>query len=205
MNRKIFFGIMAAAVLCLFASDLDDVINTTLKKYDSIKTFYAEFDQYYCDEVSGTCRNYTGRIYFARPNFFRMEIDKPHQIYVGDSSALIIYLPEKKRAIKQSLSQVPFSINPDLFLKDYKEKFYARLSKKDSGYEVILTPKDSNELYQKIIVAIDPEDYYIKAISIENEVGSESKYEFHHIKLNKNIPKKLFKIELPEGTSIDEY
>ncbi|OPX18256.1 outer membrane lipoprotein carrier protein LolA [candidate division WOR-3 bacterium 4484_100] len=203
MKRKIIFFLLA--VFSLFAGDLDEVINKTVKRYENLKTFYAEFNQYYCDEVSGTCQNFTGRIYFSRPNYFRMEIDKPHQIYIGDSSSLWIYLPEKRRAIKQSLGQVPFSVNPELFLKDYEKHFSASFARKEATYEISLLPKDSNELYQKITVTIDPKNYNITAISIENEVGSESKYEFEHIELNKNIPRKIFRFQPPKGIKVDEY
>ncbi len=190
----------------MFALDVDEVINKTIDKYENLKSFYAEFNQILCDEVSGTCRNFDGKIYFLKPNFFRMEIKDPKQIYVGDSISLWIYLPEEKRAIRQHLGQVPFAINPDIFLKNYDERFLAELTKeKKDNFLVILTPKEETEIYKKITVSIHKKKFEINAVMILDETGSESTFNFDKIEINKKISKKLFEFKPPKGTKIDEY
>jgi len=133
-----------------------------------------------------------------------MEIENPKQIYVGDSLSLWIYLPDKKRAIRQHLgAQIPFAVNPDIFLKDYNERFNAEL-KTDKNYEIILTPKEETEIYKKIIVSIDPQKYEITGITIYDETESENKFIFKNIELNKKISKKLFEFKPPKGTEVVE-
>jgi len=206
MKNKIIIFSMFVIVLQAFAIDMDEIINKTIEKYENLNSFYAEFNQILCDEVSGTCSNFEGKIYFLRPNFFRMEMENPKQIYVGDSVSLWVYLPEKNRAIRQSLGQMPFQINPDIFLKDYEKRFNAELTDEDkNSVQITLTPKDKTDIYEKIIIKILKGKFEIAAITIIDEIGSESKFNFDKIEINKKISKKLFDFNPPKGTQIDEY
>ncbi|MEO0136315.1 MAG: outer membrane lipoprotein chaperone LolA [candidate division WOR-3 bacterium] len=187
-----------------FTQDLDTVIERTIANYQNLKSFYIEFHQQFCDKESGSCESFEGLIYFLKPNFFRMEIKNPRQIYVGDSISLWVYFPERKKAIRQHLgANIPFAVNPDILLKDYQEKFNAQLNK-NSDYEIILTPKQATEIYKKIVVIIDRQRYEIKGVSIVDETDSENKFTFRNIQLNKKISRKLFEFKPPKGTEIIE-
>ena len=71
--------------------------------------------------------------------------------------------------------------------------------------EITLTPKEEIEIYKKITVTIHSKKFEINAIAIIDETGSESKFEFDKIEINKKISKNLFEFNPPEGTTIDEY
>ena len=135
-----------------------------------------------------------------------MEIGDPAQIYVGDSSSLWIYMPEKKRAIRQSLGQIPVQISPDIFLKEYDKRFNIELiSEKENTVQIALLPKEETDIYTKIIIAIHKDKYEIQAISIQDQAGQESKFNFDKIEIDKTMPKSLFEFKPPEGTQLDEY
>ncbi|MEO0185685.1 MAG: outer membrane lipoprotein chaperone LolA [candidate division WOR-3 bacterium] len=187
-----------------FAQQIDSVINKTIANYQNLNSFYIEFTQQFCEKTSNICQNFEGSVYFLKPNYFRMEINNPKQIYVGDSISLWIYMPDRKRAIRQHLgAQIPFAVNPDIFLKDYQERFNAEL-KVNKNYEIILTPREETEIYQKIIIGIDKNKYEIISISIFDETESENKFIFKDIQLNKKLSKKLFEFKPPKGTEIIE-
>lgn len=196
-----------ATALCAFAvaagQTIDEVVDKTVEKYSKVNSFYARITQTLCDEENGICRIFTGSIYFLKPNFFRMEIENPSQIYVGDSSSLWIYLPDKKRAVRQRLSPLPFAVNPDLFLKDYEERFTAGLASDESGFEISLTPREETDIYMKIIVRIDRR-FEITGVSIFDAAGIENRFHFDKMELNKKISKAVFKFNPPEGTEIIE-
>jgi len=205
MNKLIIFLSLTLSVTILGQSqNLDSIINRTITRYQNLNSFYIEFSQQFCEKTSGMCQSFSGTVQFLKPNYFRMEIENPKQIYVGDSVSLWIYLPDKKRAIRQHLgAQIPFAVNPDIFLKDYNERFNAEL-KTGKNYEIILTPKEETEIYKKIIVFIDPQKYEINGITIYDETESENKFIFKNIQLNKKISKKLFEFKPPKGTEIVE-
>ncbi len=204
MKRSIVLVLHCAAAL--FAAEVDDVIQKTLEKYENMKSFHAEFNQFLCDEVSGTCQNFEGDIYFVKPNYFRMEIKEPRQIYVGDSISLWIYIPEEKKAIRQHLEQVPFAINPDFFLKNYAERFTAELTEEEKDvFLVSLTPRQETEIYEKITISIHKTKFEIAGVTVLDKTGSESTFNFDNIEVNKKIPRRLFEFNPPNGITIDEY
>ncbi len=208
MKNKIIAVNLLAAFLLLsktcVAQELDSVINKTIANYQNLNSFYIEFTQQFCEKTSGTCQSFEGCIYFLKPNYFRMELKNPQQLYVGDSVSLWLYLPDKKRAIRQHFGpQVPFAVNPDIFLKNYQERFNAEL-KIDKNYEIILTPIEKTEIYQRIVVTIDKQKYQITGITIIDETESENSFIFKNIQLNKKLSKKLFEFKPPKGTEIIE-
>ena len=196
------------SVLCLqlFALEANDVLDRTIKQYQNMNSFYAEFEQVYCDEEAGICQRYEGKTYYMKPNFFRMEIDKPRQIYVGDSVPLWIYIPDEKRAVRQRLEQMPFQINPDALLMNYQSEYNAQIiTETDGYYEIALTPKEDTDMYRKLTVKIDKASFEIISIAVVDEAGTESKFEFTKVEINKKISRKMFEFKPPEGIQIDEF
>ncbi len=206
MNKGILCFLICTTILRIFALGLDEIIEKTIEKYENLISLYAEFEQILCDELTGTCTNFEGKIYFLKPNSFRLEVKNPQQIYVGDSVSLWIYLPAENKARKQSFSQVPFQINPDIFLKDYDKRFSVELTDDgEENYQITLTPIEETDIYKKIIVEINKEKYEINGITIFDEAGSENKFNFSKIEINRKLPKKLFEFTPPKGTQVDEY
>jgi outer membrane lipoprotein carrier protein len=188
--------------LSAYAQTLDGVVAKTVKRYENLKTFQTEFTQTLCDEAAGLCSIYEGKLFFLKPNFFRMEIEKPAQVYVGDSVSLWIYMPDKKRAIRQAIGQIPFAVNPNMFLDGYQDHFNAELASTDDGYEITLKPKDETEIYSMITLLIDKKKYDIMMISIVDGAGTENKFVFSSTRINKNISRDVFIFRPPEGTEI---
>ena len=207
-NNKLVFRLLCIILLfsvnLITAQTIDEIVNKTTTTYQNLKSFYLEFTQKFCEKTSGVCQIFEGCIYFLKPNYFRMEIKNPKQIYVGDSVSLWLYLPERKKAIRQHFGhQIPFAINPDLFLNNYNDRFNAEL-KINKLYEIVLTPKEETEIFEKVIIQIDKTKYEIAGITIIDETESTNEFIFKNIQLNKNLSKKLFKFNPPKGTEIIE-
>lgn len=203
--RRIFF-IMLAVISQLFALEANEVLEKTIEKYRNMNSFYAEFEQVYCDEEAGVCQRFEGKTYYMKPNFFRMEIAQPNQIYVGDSVSLWIYMPDEKRAIRQSLQQMPFQINPDALFENYEEEYNPAIAEEnEDSYEIVMQPKEDAGVYRKMTVQIRKKTFEIMGISVLDETGAESKFEFTKMEINKKISKKLFEFSPPKGVRVDEY
>jgi chaperone LolA len=190
----------------LLAFEASEVLDKVIKQYKDMNSFYAEFEQVYCDEEAGICQQFEGRTYYMKPNYFRMEIDDPQQIYVGDSASLWIYYPEENRVIRQRLEQVPFQISPDALLSDYEADYDAEMIQEaDEYYEIDLNPKENTGIYRKLTVKIKTGTFEIVGITVYDDAGSESKFEFSKIEINKKLSKKIFQFSPPEGAQIDEF
>ena len=203
---KRILSIFALIVTQLAAIDAGAVLDNTIKQYRDMKSFYAEFEQVFCDEEAGICQKYEGRTYYMKPNFFRMEIDEPKQIFVGDSVSLWIYFPDDNRVIRQGLQQMPFQINPDALLADYEKDYDAQIvTENPEHYEIQLDPKEETDIYRKLSVKIKKKTYEIIGIIVYDDAGSENKFDFTKVEINKKINKKLFQFSPPEGVQIDEF
>jgi outer membrane lipoprotein carrier protein len=187
------------------AADLNEVITRTNATYAGLNSYYTQFTQALCDETAGTCQSFEGEIYFLAPNFFKMTINDPPQVLVGDSASLWIYMPKEKRAIRQSLKQMPFAVNPSGFLKNYDERFNAALTHADETYyEITLTPKEPTEIVSKIVIRISATAFEITDIAITDQAGTENKFVLEKTEINKKISKKIFQFKPPKGTEIIE-
>jgi outer membrane lipoprotein carrier protein len=190
----------------LLGLEANEIIGRTVEKYRNMNTFYTEFEQEYCDEDAGICQRFEGKTYYMKPNFFRMEIEEPNQIYVGDSVSLWIYMPEEKRVVRQALTQMPFQISPDAMFDNYEEDFVSSLAGEDeTHYEIILEPKDDTDIYRRLKVKIRKETFEITGIAVTDESGIESKFEFTKVEINKKIDRKIFEFKPPKGVQVDEY
>ncbi|UCD19284.1 MAG: outer membrane lipoprotein chaperone LolA [candidate division WOR-3 bacterium] len=197
---------LLAIISQLLALEATEILERTKEKYGNMNSFYAEFEQVYCDEEAGICQRFEGKTYYMKPNFFRMEITQPNQVYVGDSVSLWIYMPDEKRAVRQKLEQIPFQISPDAIFANYEEEYEPSIAKEDEEYyEILLTPKEESGMYRRITVQIRKNKFDIMAISIIDGAGTESKFEFTKMEINKKISKKIFKFNPPEGVQVDEY
>lgn len=203
-TKKLILTVFIACFMPAAATTLtlDEVVAKTTARYADMNSFHAKFEQVLCDENSGTCSTYEGEVYYLKPNFVRMEIANPPQIYVGDSVSLWIYFPDRKQAIRQPLEQVPFAVNPDIFLKDYQERFSAVLETRGTDYVIVLTPLEEAEMFGRIAVEVSGATFAITGISIQDGAGMENKFVFTDIALNRKISRNKFKFEPPAGTEI---
>ena len=203
--KKFILGLFVIGVAYFSAASLDEVVDRTNLTYANLNSFYTKFTQTMCDEAAGLCRIFEGEIYFLKPNFFRMTINNPQQVLVGDSTSLWIYMPKEKKAIRQDMTQMPFAINPEVFLKGYNERFNAALSGEDKDFcEITLSPKEETGIYSKIMIRVSLPGYKITDISIVDQTGAENKFAFEKTEINRKINKKIFQFNPPKGTEIIE-
>jgi len=203
--KKMTLSFFMVGVAFLGAASLDEVVDRTNLTYANLNSFYTKFTQTMCDEAAGLCRIFEGEIYFLKPNFFRMTINNPQQVLVGDSTSLWIYMPKEKKAIRQDMTQMPFAINPEVFLKGYNERFNAALSGEDKDFcEITLSPKEETGIYSKIMIRVSLPGYKITDISIVDQTGAENKFAFEKTEINRKINKKIFQFNPPKGTEIIE-
>jgi outer membrane lipoprotein-sorting protein len=78
------------------------------------------------------------------------------------------------------------------------------MNESDNGFEIILTPKEETEIYEKIVVQISRKNFDITGIAITDEAGAQNKFVFSSIKINKKISRDMFVFKPPKGTEIIE-
>jgi len=119
MRTAVALGLAAclAAPALARADELKTALAKLQERYESTKTFTAEFRQIVeSPTLAGTIES-RGKLAFEKPNRMRWDYDPPdRQIIVGDGDTLWIYQPDEKQVIKAPLSEAFQARTPVSFL-----------------------------------------------------------------------------------------
>lgn len=180
-----------------------ELFNRLKNNYSQIKTMQGKFIQTVCSEVEGTCRQFEGKFFIARPCFSRLEVITPEpQVIVLDSINLYIYLPKQKTAYiqPQNLSVNFFKIFDALFEDSIKFK----LSEK-SDYWVWELSRDTSQqisLFSDLKFYVSKKTNLIERFLFTDASKNELEFQLSHITINKKISPQLFKFSVPKGVKV---
>ena len=152
---------------------------------------------------------FEGRLYLKKPNQIRWDYLRPvkQNIYItGDK--VILYLPEERQAIVQTLSGNP-DAEPAMGLLSNIEKWNDLFSIRGDGeegdfFKIELRPK-TMLLIEKVLVDIHKETHYISRLTLFEKSGNRVSFYFSNIKTNSGLKDSLFDFNIPKGTEILEY
>lgn len=187
------------------AEGVMDRLQTT---YREVKDITADFTQR--SSIQGfEERVFEGRLYLKKPGMVRWDYLMPvsQKIFIrGDK--VILYLPEEKQAIVQTISDHP-DAEPAMGLLSDIEKWQEIFDIKVGGdtldiYKIELHPK-AMLLVDKVQVEIDKKSFYITGMSIFEKSGNRVTFNFSNIKSDSGLKESLFDFKIPRGVEVLEY
>jgi outer membrane lipoprotein carrier protein len=184
------------------AGDARTELESVIARYQRVNTVTGKFEQSICSEEQGTCEDFAGKFFLARPDRFRFDISEPfEQVLVGDSTDLWVYFPESSMA-----RHAPGMPNPffEILLNSSTDEFRAEslLTEHDTT-RLTLLPADSLASFQRIALLLK-DDHSIIRIEMDDGLGNETKYSLSDVKYNARITENTLKFTPPEGTRIEE-
>ncbi|MCX8014700.1 MAG: outer membrane lipoprotein chaperone LolA [candidate division WOR-3 bacterium] len=200
MKNAIYLLFLFVPIL-LAVSPLTNIKNT----YDRIQTIQGNFTQTICSPNDGTCQQFEGKFYIKRPNLSRLEVNKPEkQILITDSSNLYIYLVNPKKLYIQSAnSGINFFAIFDLLLND---TFNFQLTAIKNNLLQFELQKDSlqpvTENFRNLKFLCNTKTNLIEKFSYLDNSEREVEFALSKIKVNENIPQKLFKLTIPKDVKV---
>ena len=152
---------------------------------------------------------FEGRLYLKKTEQVRWDYLRPvkQNIYISGDK-VILYLPEERQAIVQTLSGHP-DAEPAMGLLTNIEKwndlFFIRGDGEEGDFfKIELRPK-TMLLIEKVLVGIHKETHYISRLTLFEKSGSRVSFYFSNIKTNSGLKDSLFDFKIPKGTEILEY
>ena len=152
---------------------------------------------------------FEGRLYLKKTEQVRWDYLRPvkQNIYIS-GNRVILYLPEERQAIVQTLSGHP-DAEPAMGLLSNIEKwndlFFIRGDGEEGDFfKIELRPK-TMFLIEKVQVRIHKKTYYISALTLFEKSGNQVSFKFSNIKTNSGLKDSLFDFKIPKGTEILEY
>ena len=185
-----------------------EVMDRLQSTYREVKDITANFTQK--SSVQGfEERIFEGRLYLKRPEMVRWDYLKPEKqnIFIKGKK-VILYLPEQRQAIVQTLRDHP-DAEPAMGLLSNIEKWNDLFNIKEENaaadiFRIELHPK-TMPLIEKVLVDIDKETFYINRLTLFERSGNRVSFNFSNIRSNSGLKESLFDFKIPKGVEVLEY
>jgi len=196
-------------VLLSFAAALgqsaSDIVKRVEKKYHSLKTFSAEFEETFTWTLAKESRTSRGRFFIRKPDRFRLETER--QVISSDGKTVWRYAPLDSQAfVTDAESDPDFPLLKDLLF-DYVENYSHVLlgeERRDGAdcYRLKLLPKEEDSFITEMHVWIDRNEWVTKRVVYTDIQENVTTYVLSEVKVNAKIDDDIFVFYIPEGIEV---
>ena len=201
-KRKFFCEFVLLLTTIIFGSQLyaqtktlDTIYSDLQKKYKTIKSFQADFEQVNFWKELDVEKKSLGKIFYDK-NFLLLDYSEPAgQKMLIDTLAVTIYDSTSNQALISD--KIDTELRPDKFIALYWNDSEKKILENSDNFSKVELVSETGE---KIEVKI--KHNLIVGFTFFDDAGNYVKYEFQNIILNKSIPAEIFRINLPEDVNI---
>lgn len=205
----------AGAAEAIQAQDLPDLIQ---KRYETLKTFQADFTQELTNVASGEVQKRAGKIWFRQPSQVRWETTAPEKelLVVGPKFAWD-YIPDEELAIKYGVTALLDSKTILRFLSgqaNIKEDFVVRTewpgadevrAKWGNDLTVLqLVPKEAEPGMVLAFVGVEPKTGLLRQVMIVDFYGNGNEVTLSNVETDVDLAEEMFTFTPPEGTQVED-
>jgi len=205
------FAILAAIVLPQIAqaAPAGKLADAIQKRYDSLSSFQADFQQELTNAASGSVEKRSGKIWFKLPNQVRWDTQKPErELLIVGQHLVWDYFETDKVVMKYRSNQV-FNAKTKSILKflsgkaNLKEDFKVE----DQGLEDGLTklrliPKEPEPTMVLAYLWVDPKSAMVARVLIVDFYGNGNQVNLSNLVLDKRLDGKMFEFSAPAGVQV---
>ncbi|MGH7801821.1 MAG: outer membrane lipoprotein chaperone LolA [Thermodesulfobacteriota bacterium] len=208
-----FFILISVTVSAVEVKKLDEIVTGIQANYEKVEDFHAKFTQEATVRALNKVQKADGEVWFKKPGKMRWNYYRPAKDeIVSDGITLWFYNFEEKQAIKSPIDKVMDTPTTTTFLSglgNIKQQFIAKFSAvnqfdENGNYLIDLMPKEEDEDYNKVTIAVDKKSMIVKNIFLYDPFGNLTKVSLKGIEINKGVPDSLFKFKAPKGTEVIE-
>jgi len=204
--RKFVSGGLAVLVLVLACGaaqeSAQEILGKVRKEYDSIKDAELKFSQQTRFTVSALEQHVSGTLLLKKEHKYRIETED--QTVVTDGETVWSYSVANKQVLIDRFKLAAQSLSPERILAGAPEDYAAtvlRHEKLGKGEAVVLklTPHGEESMVSTLYLWVDPADWLIRKVVINDVNGKETTYSVSDIKVNIGLPDSRFTMQIPEG------
>lgn len=209
------FPVLAMAAQAVPAADLPDLIQ---ERYESLKTFQADFVQELTNVASGEVETREGRIWFRQPSQVRWETSVPEKelLVVGPEYAWD-YIEDEELVLKYSVVSLLDSKTILRFISgqaNIKEDFVVKSEwpgadevreKWGKGLTVLqLVPKEAEPGMVLAFIGVEPDTGLLRQVMIVDFYGNGNELRLSNVELGIELGEDMFSFEPPEGVQVED-
>lgn len=223
---RLVYSMLVIIVLILGASvswaqDADGIADKIQKRYETVKSFEADFTQRLTRVAIGTSTESFGHIWFKRPSLVRWETREPEEaletIVVGQD-AVWDYLHELNTVNKMPVQDLLNSRTLMRFLTgkaNLKEDFRVegvwdgqeKLAEHWSGTDLMLfrlVPNNPEPGMLFAYIGVEPETFLMRRIMTVDFQGNGNEIYLQDLKADVDVKDSLFEFAIPEGAQVND-
>ena len=213
--KRVVLLLLAMILLGSFVwagNDLDSILKKMDKRQRGMKDLKASFTQEKILELLEEKLISQGKMKYTKPDRMSWEYFEPDPLLmIIKGKRMWLYYPDMKVAEKYDLERAGETLG--LFVgfgksvEYLKKNYQIRLPKeKRDFYRLELIPKKEEELryLSKIVLWIDPQEYWPVKTKIFEPNGDTTLIEFRNIEINTKIPDSEFEFKVPKGVEVVE-
>ncbi len=194
------------------AADLsfEDILRRVDRYYAGLRTLKASFIQIVEVPALEKSEKFSGKLYFLKPEFLRLEYDKPAgQLLVADGRWYWFIMPQPdmvqamRTPIKEGESSAPRYILGGGMNERYSGKLAGTEKRRGiATYVLDLAPKTPSPYYRSLRAWIDTRSFATRAVKYLDESNNFNTFDFTNLEENKPIPPGKFVFNPPPGMQI---
>ena len=192
------------------AQDTRDIVREVQRRYDDSREYSADFRQITEYRTLNRRVAGAGRVFFSKPAKMLWRYQEPAgQFVLSDGKHLYFYQPAERQVIKTAIGSVFRSDLPLSFLlgigdlaRDFRPE---SMDSTDGGQRLKLFPRKANTGVREIQLTVDPGNYDIRQVLIEDGGGNRWTFHFHNIRRGVALDPSLFRLDVPQGVDIVEF
>ena len=221
--NMVFFAVLLALTMpiasyadeAVLPEELPDLIQ---KRYETLKTFQADFIQELTNVASGEIENRKGRIWFKQPSQVRWETVEPDKelLVVGPEYAWD-YIEDEQLALKYSVESLLDSktilrfisgqanIKEDFIVKSEWQGAAEVRSRWGKGFTVLqLVPKEAEPGMVLAFIGVEPDTGLLRQVMIVDFYGNGNELRLSNVKQDIDLTPDLFSFVPPEGIMVED-
>ena len=195
---------------------LEEVVSRLQERYEGVQDLEAEFTQTTEYKGFSTSLISKGKVYLKKGRL-RWDYYEPsrQQIFL-EGDKVLLYVPEHQQVIKTRLSaemdaQVPIRLlagtahlQKEFHIQWGGENQEGQKGEGSTPYGLLLTPRSETKGLSHFRLEVDPKDFLIRQIVLQEPGGNVSTFDFSRIRINRNLKDRLFTFTIPKGVVVVE-
>jgi outer membrane lipoprotein carrier protein len=203
------------------AQDTTEIADRIQKKYESVQSFVAEFEQIQTRAVINIATHFSGRIWFRNPSLVRWETLQPEdarETIVVDKEYVWDYIEDLHTASKMPVPQLLNSKTLLRFISgraNLTEDFRVegvwdgdeKLKKHWEGSGLLLfrlVPHQPEAGMMLAYIGVEPETYLLRRIMTVDYQGNANELQLKTIDLDAKMSEETFTFTVPEGATVND-
>lgn len=204
----VFWVVLVLAPSAAFAQE-GDVADRIQKRYESLQSFTADFEQVLTNAASGEQETRTGSISFKHPAMVRwLTVTPEKELLVVGPEYVWNFFPTEELAVKYRVDQVFNSKTMVRFLSgraNLKEDFVVESQGEDNGWRKFkLIPYEPEPSLVLGYMWVEPGSDLLRQVLLVDFFGNGNQVALTNLELDVDLDDSLFSFTPPQGVDIED-